>query len=186
MRGIDAVAALAEIMPVAHGVDEQVDWIEVEAVWGTRFPLDYVRLMEVYGSGVIGDGIDILLPALRAAGYPYTEGPGLQGETGIARELWEMCRDETDFEVDLKSIVAWGVTSGADIYCWVTTNEDPDRWPVLTYVRYTDKMQLHPLGMAEFLLELLGDVAFRGENISTALEDEPTFVNWRNASPTGP
>ncbi|WP_405427902.1 SMI1/KNR4 family protein [Streptomyces erythrochromogenes] len=180
MHGTDAVAALAELMPVTDGVDERVDWSEVEAAWGTRFPSDYVRFMEVYGSGVISDGISILLPALQADGYPYTAGPGLQDETEIAREFWEWCGDEADFDVDPESIVAWGVTSGADIYCWVTADEDPDRWPVLTYVRYTDEMQLHPLGMAEFLRRLLSDAAFRQEKISTGLDDEVSFVNWRN------
>jgi hypothetical protein len=91
-----------------------------------------------------------------------------------------MCRDEAGFDVDVESIVAWGVTSGADTYCWVTTNEVPDRWPVLTYVRYTDEMQWHPFGMAEFLLKVLGDGAFRQGKISVAL-DEASFVNWRNA-----
>lgn len=108
-----------------------------------------------------------------------TAGPGLLDETGNARELWEMCRDEADFDVDPGSIVAWGVTSGADIYCWVTTNEEPDRWPVLTYVRYTDEMQLHPPGMAEFLRRLLDDTAFRQRKISVVLQDEVSFVNWR-------
>ncbi|MFE1415281.1 SMI1/KNR4 family protein [Streptomyces sp. NPDC058746] len=181
MRGTEAVAALAELMPVAHGVDERVDWGEVEAAWETRFPSDYVRFMEVYGSGVISGVISILLPSLHVEGYPYTDGPGLEDETGIARELWESCRGESDFDVDLESIVAWGVTSGADIYCWVTTDEDPDRWPVLTYVRYTDEMQLHSLGMAEFLLKVLNDEAFRERKISVVLGDEVSFVNWRNA-----
>ncbi|WP_457034121.1 SMI1/KNR4 family protein [Kitasatospora sp. P5_F3] len=180
MRGTDAVAALAELMPVTDGVDERVDWGEVEAAWGTRFPSDYVRFMEVYGSGVISDGISILLPSLRVDGYPYTAGPGLQDETEIAREAWEMCRDEADFDVAPESIVAWGATSGADIYCWVTTDEDPDRWPVLMYGRGTDNMQLFPLGMAEFLRRLLGDAAFRQGKINIVLRDEVSFVNWRN------
>ncbi|MFJ8011105.1 SMI1/KNR4 family protein [Streptomyces sp. NPDC096339] len=177
---MEAVEALAEFMPVAHGVDERVDWSEVEAAWETRFPSDYVRFMEVYGSGVISDGISILLPSLPVEGHAYPPGPGLEDETSIARELWETCRDEADFDVDLESIVAWGVTSGADIYCWVTTNEDPDLWPVLTYVRYTDKMRLHPFGMAEFLRKVLGDAAFQQGRISVTL-GEASFVNWRNA-----
>ncbi|WP_331732792.1 SMI1/KNR4 family protein (plasmid) [Streptomyces avidinii] len=181
MRGTDAVAALAELIPVTDGVDERVDWGEVEAAWGTRFPSDYVRFMEVYGSGVISDGISILLPALQADGYPYKAGPGLQDETEIARETWEMCRDDADFDADPESIVAWGVTSGADIYCWVTTDDDPDRWPVLICGRHTNpEMQFHPLGMAEFLHRLLDDAAFRQGKISIALQDEVSFVNWRN------
>ncbi|MFI7357565.1 SMI1/KNR4 family protein [Streptomyces avidinii] len=181
MRGTDAVAALAELIPVAQGVDERVDWDEVETAWGTRFPSDYVRFMEVYGSGVIGDGISILLPALRADGYPYTAGPGLQDETEMARETWEMCRDDADFDVDPESIVAWAVTSGADIYCWVTTDEDPDQWPILICGRHTSpETQLHPLGMAAFLTRLLGDAAFRKGKISVALEDAASFVNWQH------
>lgn len=182
MRGTDAVAVLAELMPVAGGVDERVDWAEVEAAWGTRFPSDYVRFMEVYGAGVISDGISILLPSLRADGYPYRDGPGLRLETENARETWEMERDEADFDVDPESIIAWGVTVGAHIYCWVTTEEDPDRWPVLVCGRHTSPMmQLHELGMAEFLHRLLGDEAFRENGISTLLPDEASFVHWRKA-----
>ncbi|MFG2341128.1 SMI1/KNR4 family protein [Streptomyces yangpuensis] len=181
MRGTEAVAALAELMPVTVGVDEQVDWDEVEAAWGIRFPSDYVRFMEVYGSGAISDGISILLPSLRAEGYPYRDGPGLRNETENARETWEMCRDDADFDVDPESIVAWAVTSGADIYCWVTTDDDPDRWPVLICGRHTNpEMQLHPLGMAEFLHRLLSDAVFRKGKISISLQDEVSFVNWRN------
>ncbi|MFD8981488.1 SMI1/KNR4 family protein [Streptomyces sp. NPDC059564] len=181
MRGRDAVAALAELMPVTHGVDERIDWSEVEAIWGTPFPTDYVRFMEVYGSGTISERISILLPAPHADGWPYREGPGLQDETEVAREVWELCRDEADFAVDPQSIVAWATTSGADIYCWVTTDSDPDQWPVLICGRHTHpEMQLHPLGMAEFLRRLLGDESFRQQKISVVLRDEASFVNWRS------
>ncbi|MFE4859810.1 SMI1/KNR4 family protein [Streptomyces sp. NPDC056670] len=181
MRGTDAVAALAEFMEVAHGVDEQIDWTEVEAAWGTRFPSDYVRFMEVYGAGGVSDSIGILLPSLQAEGFPYTAGPGLRDETENARYTWKMERDGADFDVDPESIVAWGVTSGADIYCWVTTDDDPDRWPVLICGRHTDpKMQLLPFGMAEFLHKLLSDELFRQDNISVVMPDESSFVNWRN------
>ncbi|MFG2978371.1 SMI1/KNR4 family protein [Streptomyces sp. NPDC048331] len=181
MHGLDAMAALAELIPVTRGVDERVDWDEVEAAWGTRFPSDYVRFMEVYGSGAISDSISVLLPAPRAEGWPYRDGPGLRDETENARETWEMCRDGADFDLDPESIVAWAVTSGADIYCWVTTDSDPDRWPVLVCGRHTHpEMQLHPLGMAAFLKELLSDAAFREDTISVVLPDEVTFVHWRD------
>ncbi|MGW2271132.1 SMI1/KNR4 family protein [Streptomyces yangpuensis] len=180
MRGTDAVAALAELMPVADGVDERVDWAEVEAVWGTRFPSDYVRFMEVYGAGGISETISILQPAPHVEGWPYRSDPGLQDETDVAREAWEMLRDETDFDVDPESIVAWGVTSGADIYSCVTADDDPDRWPVLVFLRGDDAMRLVPMGMAEFLHRLLSDAAFRQGKINIFLQGEVSFVNWRN------
>ncbi|MFF8864784.1 SMI1/KNR4 family protein [Streptomyces sp. NPDC015139] len=179
--GIAAVAALAMLLPVTAGVDEHVDWAEVEDAWGNRFPRDYVRFMQMYGAGVISDSISILLPALHAEGYPYAEGPGLRFETENARDTWEMCRDEADFDVHPESIVAWGVSSGADIYCWVTADDDPERWPVLICGRHTSpEMQLHHLGMAEFLCKLLGDEAFQQETISVVLPRKASFVHWRN------
>ncbi|WP_405443684.1 SMI1/KNR4 family protein [Streptomyces avidinii] len=185
MRGTDAMAALAELMPVIDGVDERVDRGEVEAAWGTRFPSDCVRFMKVYGSGVISDGISILLPALQADGYPYTAGPGLQDETEIARETWEMCRDAAAFDADLESIVAWGVTSGADIYCWVTAYDDPDRWPVLICGRHTNpEMQFcTPSGWPSSFTVPSGDAAgrvgfWRVHVLSRTMCSRPLGVPW--------
>ncbi|WP_354382152.1 SMI1/KNR4 family protein [Streptomyces sp. PvR034] len=181
MHGTDAVAALAALIPVAGGVDERIRWDEVEETWGKRFPSDYVRFMEVYGAGVVQDAIDVLLPSVRADGWPYREGPGLRDETELVREMWDMCGDEADFEVDPASIVAWAVTSGADIYCWDTTDDDPDRWPVLICGRHTHpEFQLHPVGMAGFLHGLLSDEEFRQQKISVVLGGKASFVNWRD------
>ncbi|MFE7331239.1 hypothetical protein ACFU8W_41250 [Streptomyces sp. NPDC057565] len=91
-----------------------------------------------------------------------------------------MERDFADFDLDPSSIVAWGVTSGADIYCWVTTDDNPDRWPVLVCGRHTNPtFQLHPFGMVEFLHRLLGDASFQEQTISVVLPEEASFVNWR-------
>ncbi|MGW3321404.1 hypothetical protein [Streptomyces virginiae] len=63
----------------------------------------------------------------------------------------------------------------------MTTDDDPDRWPVLICGRHTaPEMQLHPLGMAAFLHGLLNDATFRQRKISTELSDKVSFVNWRN------
>ncbi|MES4905694.1 MULTISPECIES: SMI1/KNR4 family protein [unclassified Streptomyces] len=178
MGGNDSVAALAPLIPVAGGVDERIDWSEVEGIWGRRFPSDYVRFMEVYGAGLVSGEIVMLLPVPRPG--TYTDGTGLGDETENARLTWEMCGDDVDFEVDPGSIVAWGVTTGADIYCWLTTDEDPDKWPVLVCGRHTSpSFQVHPFGMAEFLRRLLGDAEFQEETISVTLPEEGSFVNWR-------
>ncbi|MER7789066.1 SMI1/KNR4 family protein [Streptomyces sp. NPDC097640] len=178
MGGDDSVAALAPLMPVADGVDEGIDWGEIEGIWGRRFPSDYIRFMEVYGAGLISGAVVVLLPVPRPG--TYTDASGLGDETENARLAWEMCRDEADFALDPGSIVAWGVTTGADIYCWLTTDEDPDRWPVLVCGRHTSpSFQVHSFGMAEFLRRLLGDAEFQEETISVTLPEEGSFVNWR-------
>lgn len=173
-----SMAALSRLVPTTYGRNEEIDWSEVEAAWSVRFPSDYVRFMETYGAGTISDNVVVLLPAPDVEGH--LGGSGLEEETANARYTWEMERDYADFELDPSSIVAWGVTSGADIYCWVTTDPDPDRWPVLVCGRHTDPMfQLHSFGMAEFLHKLLGDAAFQEETISVVLPEAPSFAHWR-------
>ncbi|MFF4148058.1 SMI1/KNR4 family protein [Streptomyces sp. NPDC001698] len=172
------VAALAKVLPTTHGVDERIDWSAVEEIWGTRFPADYVAFMEAYGAGSVSRDVGILLPVPRSDAY--SDGSGLRQETANARSTWEMLGGRAALDVNPDFIVAWGVTSGADIYCWLTTADDPDRWPVLVYGRHTNPtFQVHPFGMVEFLRRLLTDDEFQEETISVVLPKEHSFVNWR-------
>ncbi|MFI5571949.1 SMI1/KNR4 family protein [Streptomyces sp. NPDC051740] len=178
MGGTPGMAALAQVVSTTHGVDERIDWSELEETWGTRFPADYVAFMEVYGAGELSEAIGILLPVPRPDAY--SDGSGLKDETANARGTWEMCGGRAALDVDPDSILAWGVTGGADIYCWLTTGDDPDLWPVLVCGRHTNPhFQVHPFGMAEFLRRLLTDEEFQEETISVVLPGEPSFVNWR-------
>ncbi|MCX4538971.1 SMI1/KNR4 family protein (plasmid) [Streptomyces sp. NBC_00841] len=178
MDAIESVTALSRLVPTTHGRDEEIDWSEVEAAWPSRFPSDYALFMQTYGAGTFSESVVVLLPTLGVDGYPG--GSGLEDETENARYTWEMERDFADFDLDPSSIVAWGVTSGADIYCWVTTDDNPDRWPVLVCGRHTNPtFQLHPFGMVEFLHRVLGDASFQEQTISVVLPEEASFVNWR-------
>ncbi|MER5214350.1 SMI1/KNR4 family protein [Streptomyces sp. NPDC002838] len=178
MGGTPGTAALAQVVPTTHGVDERIGWSELEEIWGTRFPADYVAFMKVYGAGELSEAIGILLPVPRPDAY--SDGSGLRNETANARGTWEMCGGRAALDVDPDSILAWGVTSGADIYCWLTTGDNPDLWPVLVCGRHTNPLfQVHPFGMAEFLRRLLTDEEFQEETISVVLPREPSFVNWR-------
>lgn len=178
MGGNPQVAALAQVVSVTHGVDERIDWSAVEEIWGTPFPADYVAFMEMYGAGQLSAEVGILLPVPRPD--VYRDWDGLEGETANARGTWEMLGGRAALDVDPDSILAWGFTSGADIYCWLTTGDDPDRWPVLVCGRHTDPpLQVHPFGMAEFLRRLLTDNEFQKETISVVLPEEHSFINWR-------
>ncbi|MER6066866.1 SMI1/KNR4 family protein [Streptomyces sp. NPDC001792] len=178
MGGNPRIAALKQVVPTAHGVDERIDWSAVEEIWGTRFPADYVAFMEAYGAGQLSGEVGIVLPVPRPDAY--SDGSGLRQETANARGTWEMLGGRAALDVDPDSILAWGVTSGADIYCWLTTGNDPDLWPVLVCGRHTNPhLQVHPFGMAEFLHRLLTDEEFQEETISVVLPREPSFINWR-------
>ncbi|MFE7616185.1 SMI1/KNR4 family protein [Streptomyces sp. NPDC057496] len=178
MSTTPGTTALEQVVPTTPGVDERIDWSEVEGIWGTRFPADYVAFMKTYGAGRLSRDIGILLPVPRPDAY--SDGSGLRQETANARGTWEMCGGRAALDVDPDSILAWGVTSGADIYCWLTTGDDPDRWPVLVCGRHTaPPFQVHPFGMVEFLHRLLTDEEFQEETISVVLPKEHSFVNWR-------
>ncbi|MFE1337444.1 hypothetical protein ACFW6K_07200 [Streptomyces sp. NPDC058733] len=89
-----------------------------------------------------------------------------------AEARWEMLGGQEGLDIDPDHILAWGVTNGPDILCWLTTDPDPDNWPVLVCGRHTDEpFTLFPCGMVEFLRKLLLD------------EQAPLSIDVRGASP---
>ncbi|MBT2382172.1 SMI1/KNR4 family protein [Streptomyces sp. ISL-11] len=140
-------------MPAHQNAGESVDWAVAERFWDTRFPRDYVAFMAEYGEGTIGDFLYVLQPLPS----PYWTDPdsGMRSETDSARRLLTA-------EPDLPGpagagpgpgpVIAWGVTSGPDILCWLTADADPDRWPVVVLGRHTTApVVVHDCGMTEFL-----------------------------------
>ncbi|MEU7606148.1 SMI1/KNR4 family protein [Streptomyces sp. NPDC040724] len=175
------IKALEQIMPATHGADEDIDWPAAEAAWGTRFPADFIAFMGRFGAGSINGEASILLPLPK---------PGLQWdpaemaeETENARQSWEAEGGRAAFDVDPEAIIAWGVTGGSDILCWLTSDPDPDRWPVLVCGRHTaDSFAVYPYGMAEFLYRLCSD-EFDVSPVSITFWDggHLSFVHWRKA-----
>lgn len=140
------VLALAEVLPGA-GMDEEVDWHAVEAGWGTRFPADYVSFMAVFGSGWIAEAIGVADPST-----PEQTRGGMTEETANARLTWEEEGSDTGIPARAHDVIAWGVTDGADILCWLTADPDPDRWPVIVWGRGTSPNWIvYDCGMVEFL-----------------------------------
>ncbi|WP_051021512.1 hypothetical protein, partial [Nocardia araoensis] len=117
--------------------------------------------MSVYGSGQFdtadgNHGICILMPLPKES--IYLDDETFEEETENARGIWEMLGGQEGLDIDPQHILAWGVTSGPDILCWLTTDPDPDRWPVLVCGRHTDEtFTLFPCGMVEFLRRLILD-----------------------------
>jgi hypothetical protein len=181
------IAALGQVLSPGLGADEHIDWQAAEARWGTRFPQDYMAFMSVYGVGSIGSqnligeiSIDAPLPT-KSALWPHGD---LEEETENARGAWEDQGGQEGLDIDPEHILAWGSTSGADILCWLTTDPDPDRWPVLVFDR---QMLLEPVtvfrcGMVEFLRKLLLDEL---GSFGVEFEPVPRFVHWRVAERRG-
>lgn len=156
MEDTTGIASLVRILPPDEGTDEEVDWPAAEARWSTRFPRDYVAFMSVYGAGSLMDDVGILMPLPKE--YIQWDPGTFEEETENARYTWKELDGQEGLDIDPEHILAWGVTAGADILCWLTTDPDPDRWPVLVCGRHTDDdFTLFACGMVEFLRKLLLD-----------------------------
>ncbi|MGW0133570.1 SMI1/KNR4 family protein [Streptomyces sp. NPDC003299] len=175
VQDLTGMSALTKVLPPDLGAGEEIDWPAAEARWDIRFPRDYRAFMAVYGAGSIGfvgsfAEIGILMPLPKD--YIQWDPGTFEEETENARAAWEMLDGPEGLDIDPGHILAWGVTNGPDILCWLTTDPDPDNWPVLVCGRHTDEpFTLFPCGMVEFLRKLLLD------------EYAPLSIDVRGASP---
>ncbi|MER7846177.1 SMI1/KNR4 family protein [Kitasatospora sp. NPDC096077] len=175
------IEGLTQAMSPEYGADERVAWAVAKASWGVTFPEDYRAFMAVYGSGSISDEVDVLAPAPVG-----TVVASMEGVTRDARAAWAFEGGKAVLDVDPSHILAWGVTSGPDWLCWLTTDDDPDRWPVLVIGRHTRPMfAVHPFGMAEFLCRLLREDSPPWDRWPLSIgrpllmNPAPNFVHWQ-------
>ncbi|GAA0485229.1 SMI1/KNR4 family protein [Streptomyces stramineus] len=146
-----AFDAVRRLMPPHENAGERVDWEAAERLWGTGFPADYVAFMAEYGEGTVQDFLHILQPLPS----PYWTDPddGMRAETVNARGFLRNFSGPPGLTARSPApVLAWGVTAGPDILCWQTTDEDPDRWPVVVIGRHTpEPVSLHDRSMTGFL-----------------------------------
>ncbi|QEV13647.1 SMI1/KNR4 family protein [Streptomyces fradiae ATCC 10745 = DSM 40063] len=173
------VTALTRIMPPVNGADEGVDWAAAEERWGVPFPADYRDFMARYGGGSINGEAVVLLPLPEQG--PRWAPADLAEETANVRHTWRAEGGREALDADPGHLLAWGVTAGPDILCWLTEDPDPERWPVVVCGRHTSPtFAVHPYGMAEFLYRLLAD-EYEDPPVSLVFWDgaPARFVHWR-------
>ncbi|WP_190132388.1 SMI1/KNR4 family protein [Streptomyces mashuensis] len=146
--------ALLTLVAPGCGAGEVIDWGAVSAAWGTRFPDDYVDFMGVYGEGVMSEHLYILHPLSTAGDATHCQ---MRQETATACAVAARLGDVAGLPKGSPyPLIAWGVTTGPDILCWVTEDSDPNSWPVAVFGRHTEApVALYDCGMVEFLRSLL-------------------------------
>lgn len=176
MEGQPLIAQLRDLMPPHDGAGDSVDWQEVERVWGVTFPPDYKDFVATYGRGEVDMFLTFLVPG-------KSEGPrpsdSMTEETAEARRMWLRKPPAGYDPTTTAPVVAWGVTSSADLLCWNTGGEQrPDRWPVTVWSRSGLNWTVHDCGMLEYVVRLL-----RGELDSAPAEADRVhrFVHVREA-----
>ncbi|MFJ3859217.1 SMI1/KNR4 family protein [Streptomyces sp. NPDC090085] len=172
------VEGLLRVMPAGDGRDERVDWGAVERGWGTRFPSDYVAFMATWGAGGVDDAFSVVRPEAPTEEFSQE----MAGETANARALWRPGQESYGPGAGRLPVIAWGVSCGADIACWLTEGSDPDRWPVAVWKRHgRTPWTVHDCGMAEFLRKVflgeLADCPFSDASLWGAAS--PRFLHWQ-------
>ncbi|MFI6263191.1 hypothetical protein [Micromonospora sp. NPDC051006] len=159
---------LRRMMQAPAGPETAVDWGRLTGSWGKEFPADYRQFMEVFGPGTIQDFLVIVQPEPKEAASVDATG-GMVHETANAEMAWTEFRKEPALAEVEPLLIAWGVSSGADILCWDASGNDPDDWPVLVWNRDFTAWRRYDCGMVEFLRRVLeaefGGCPLSGTNI---------------------
>ncbi|MFJ7023575.1 MULTISPECIES: hypothetical protein [unclassified Streptomyces] len=123
------------------------DWTAIGRAWNTQFPSDFKSFLSIYGSGTIEGYLHVMAPEIVGG----EAGGSMDFVTDDARGTWEVADHPPGLHASQEDILAWGYTTTADFLCWLTSESDPDRWPVLVYSRGLDAWSVTNCGMAEYL-----------------------------------
>ncbi|MCF2525744.1 SMI1/KNR4 family protein [Yinghuangia soli] len=149
----ESVATLLALMPPLGGSPEPIDWHPVDTTTGRYLPGDFRDFMDHFGPGSIDRFLVILVPDQMDPGRPSGR---MSEETLNARGNWdEEGGPEGLGDEDRQSLVAWGVDGFANIYCWLTSDDDLSTWPVVVWRENDVQWSVYEVGMAEFLLKVL-------------------------------
>ncbi|MER6399627.1 hypothetical protein ABT263_26810 [Kitasatospora sp. NPDC001603] len=154
---IAAMASIGEVLScIGPTCGDTVDWSAAERVYGTSFPADYRAFVAAFGSGSIEAMVGVHIPAVTSNELQVITVSRLS-EAALADYAANQWAPADRGQYRLEDLLIWGGTAAADTLCWITTDPDPDRWPVAVYSRLNLEWSVYPCGMAEFLLELLRD-----------------------------
>ncbi|MFF5974045.1 hypothetical protein ACFY7C_21240 [Streptomyces sp. NPDC012769] len=141
---------LVSVMPPGRDAGDVVEWGDVETLYGTRFPRDYMDFVARYGSGTIQETISVRLPMVEGPVRPYLAvtklDPARLERMSHAAEGLGGHR--------LEDVLIWGDTVAADTLSWISAGDDPDDWPIAVY-NSDDGWCVFECGMVEFLLKII-------------------------------
>ncbi|CAN3983846.1 SMI1/KNR4 family protein [Kitasatospora purpeofusca] len=180
---IAAMASLGEVLScVGPTCGDTVDWSAAEKVHGTSFPADYRAFVAAFGDGSIEEMLGVHIPA--TSDEPQFGELSRLSDEALADFAVNRWAPADRGQYRLEDLLIWGGTAAADTLCWITTDPDPDRWPVAVYARGDLEWSVYPCGMAEFLLKLLRDEWPRCPISDSSLQGvpDPRFLHNKDAA----
>ncbi|MEU5692258.1 hypothetical protein [Actinosynnema sp. NPDC020468] len=142
---------LLEVTGWRGPVDVGSAWDPIEDVVGRRLPDDVKALAAEFPTGYFGSFLAVYSPVPRSTGWsPF--GVELAGTLELLRE-----RDDLPHPVHPEpgGLLPWGSTTSAHTLCWLTTDADPNRWPVVVADDDFARWGAHPGPATGFLLDVL-------------------------------
>jgi hypothetical protein len=128
-------------------------WGEVTGRFGEVLPGDYMKFVQLYGTGAIGDWLTVLNPFARnrhqnlfIAGFEFLSG---------LRQIKVEFPDEIPFPLFYEpgGLLPWGISIDGDIFCWLTRGLS-GHWTVTVIGRHTGNEEFD-MPMTQFLFEAL-------------------------------
>lgn len=163
--GLDALRRILPPPPIAVF---SPPWGESSALAGIAFPADYQQFVAEYGGGIISTAhaspdLEVLIPhSWRNLGF---ENAGFRGFIeGHSREYEEFLESENasglhDFRISSYpshgGLLAWGENNNTDMFFWLTSSTNADKWPVVVFERHPGVFLKYDGGMVDFLVDLL-------------------------------
>ncbi|MGW4646920.1 SMI1/KNR4 family protein [Kitasatospora sp. NPDC004289] len=139
-----------------------------------RFPSDYRRLIDTYGSIRIREDLGIHGPSRK--NY-YGEGfAAVIAATADVGDQVEYVHEEPKFPDETSptppypmfpapgGLLSWGGDTFGNYFFWLTNDQDPDTWPVVVWFQEIEVWDVFDGGLAAFLFSLLtGEYRMAGE-----------------------
>lgn len=160
---------------------DAVDWQAAAMELGVRsFPSDYMEFVAAFGAGSFEDSLFVSIPRPGKPTAPLTV--GRLPEDVLESKSMSDRNSAAGARYRLADMLLWGQTNGADALCWVTSDPDPERWPVAVWARQDGGWAVHECGMTEFLLRVLrADFAECPLSVTTLWgRGSARFLNFRD------
>ena len=128
---------LGVLPPPARPVDnpEPLSWGPVTSSLGERLPSDYMRFVELYGSGEI-DGYLTVFNPFSTPPYPDFFSEVIMNLSSL-RAVRAEDPDAVPYPLYFEpgGLLPWGSSIDGDIFCWLTDHAISDRWRTVALLR---------------------------------------------------
>jgi hypothetical protein len=150
---IDPLLTILKTPATPHESGTAEGWGDVGRRIGEVPPGDYMKFIELYGTGTIADWLTVLNPFaanrhqnLFVAGFEFL---------AALREIKGQFLEEVPFPLfyEPQGLLPWGISIDGDIFCWSTRGLS-GHWTVTVIGRHTGNEEF-PMPMTQFLFEAL-------------------------------